>query len=68
MIKSVVRGTVRQLTPLLLGMTATAGMIGVVSWSVQALGTLEQQRTQKNTLETLLESSEKDQATVSLPS
>ena len=48
-------------------MTATAGMIGVVSWSVQALGTLEQQRTQKNTLETLLESSEKDQATVHSP-
>ena len=45
-------------------MTATAGLIGVVSWSVQALGQLEQQRTQKNTLETLLESSEKDQATV----
>ena len=48
-------------------MTATAGMIGVVSWSVQALGTLEQQRTQKNTLETLLESSEKDQVTVQSP-
>ena len=44
-------------------MTATAGLIGVVSWSVQALGQLEQQRTQKNTLESLLESSEKDQAT-----
>ena len=45
-------------------MTATAGMIGVVSWSVQALGKLEQQRTQENTLERLLESAEKDQATV----
>ena len=48
-------------------MAATAGMIGVVAWSVQALGQLEQQRTQKNTLETLLESSEKDQATVQSP-
>ena len=45
-------------------MTATAGLIGVVAWSVQAIGQLDQQRAQKTTLETLLESSEKDQVTV----
>ena len=50
----------RQLTPLLLGLTATAGLIGVVAWSVQAIGRLEHQRNQKHTLETLLESSATD--------
>jgi len=45
-------------------MTATAGLIGFVAWSVQAIGQLEQQRTQKNTLEKLLESIGKDQETV----
>ena len=42
-------------------MTATAGLIGAVTWSVQAIGQLEQQRSQKHTLETLLESSGTDQ-------
>ena len=45
-------------------MAATAGLIGVVAWGVQAIGQLDQQRIQKTKLETLLESSEKDQATV----
>ena len=42
-------------------MTSTAGLIAVVAWSVQAIGQLEQQRSQKRILETLLESSASDQ-------
>ncbi len=45
-------------------MTATAGLIVVVAWSVQAIGQREQQRSQKHTLETLLESSATAQRTV----
>ncbi len=45
-------------------MTVTAGLIAVVAWSVQAIGQLEQQRSQKHTLETLLESSATAQRTV----
>ena len=44
-------------------MTATAGLIGVVAWGVQAIGHLEQQRNQKHTLETLLEHSGADPST-----
>ena len=54
----------RQLTPLLLGMSATAGLIGLVTWSVQAIGQLEQQRSQQHILETLLEESGSDQQPV----
>ena len=60
MIERVVRGTVRHLTPLLLGMSATAGLIGVVTWGLQAIGQLEKQRTQQHILETLLEESGTD--------
>ena len=42
-------------------MTATAGLIGVVSWSVQGMGQLEQKRSQRQILETLLESGTTDQ-------
>ena len=45
-------------------MSATAGLIAVVAWSVQAIGQLEQQRSQQTTLETLLESSSTDQQLV----
>ncbi len=38
-------------------MTATAGLIAVAAWSVQAIGQLDQQRSRKQTLERLLESS-----------
>ena len=41
-------------------MSATAGLIGVVTWGVQAIGQLEQQRTQQHLLETLLEESGTD--------
>ena len=45
-------------------MSATAGLIGLVTWSVQAIGQLEQQRSQQHTLETLLEESGSDQQPV----
>ncbi len=44
-------------------MTATAGLIAVVSLTIQAIGQLEQQRSQKHTLEKLLENSSTDQQT-----
>ena len=48
-------------------MTATAGLISVAAWSVQAIGQLDQQRSRKQTLETLLESSASGRQTTHSP-
>ena len=48
----------RQFTPLLLGLVASAGLIGAATWGVYAIGQLEQQRQHQQSLEKLLESSE----------